>query len=188
MNLYHLLKLDTEATLDVLRCAFVEDETPKADFSFSESAYVNSDGKGENKLMAESQNILVQKTIDSLVHIVDGDVSKKVGSTSIEDAGSAEAWPSKKDLGHLFEFIAYYVACCRSNISKRVFTQILEYLTSENNFPSSASSKKRENQLLALLKVLPEFDWDGSYVLHLCEKAHFYQVSFNFHSLMISCF
>jgi hypothetical protein len=94
-----------------------------------------------------------------------------------------DAWPSKKDLENLFEFIAYHVACRKAHVSKVVLSQILEYLTSESTVPPSVpahiieTSKEREKQVLALLEVVPETDWNESYVLQLCEKAHFHQVS-----------
>ena len=180
-NLYHLLELDTEATLDVLRCAFVEDETTKPDVSLHDSTDANIEAGKEIDLMAEIQNFLVQNTVNALIHILD--VCQKNRSSGNCD-GSLELWPSKKDVGHLFEFIAYYVACKRANVSKTVLSQILEHLTLENNLPQSSSKesvgtlKRREKQVLALLEVAPEKDWDVSDVLHLCEKAEFYQVLF----------
>lgn len=181
LNLYYLLELDTEATLDVLRCAFSKNEISKPDFSSQNSADADIELQYGNNSMAQSQDSLVQNTIDTLIHIISKDVPQKDGSASSVDPGSVVAWPSKKDIDHLFEFIAFYVACGKANVSKAVLSQILEYLTSENNFPSSVSgdnmiSKRREKQVLGLLEVVPETDWDSSSVLQLCEKAQFYQV------------
>lgn len=181
-NLYHLLELDTEATLDVLRCAFVENENPKPDFSLHDGANVNMEAKQENNILAESQNLLVQNTIDSLVQIIEKHISQAEESASSDDAASVEAWPSKKDVGHLFEFIAYHVTFRKAHVSNSVLSQILEYLTLESTFAPDIpvhiieTSKKREKQVLALLEVVPEADWDASYVLQLCEKAQFHQV------------
>ncbi|RVW37739.1 Vacuolar protein sorting-associated protein 8-like [Vitis vinifera] len=186
-NLYHLLELDTEATLDVLRYAFVEDEITKPDVSLHDSTDANMEAGKEIDLMGEIQNLLVQNTVNALIHILD--ISQKNRSSGSSDIGSLELWPSKKDMGHLFEFVAYYVACKRANVSKTVLSQILEYLTSENKLPQSSSKesvgtlKRREKQVLALLEVVPEKDWDASYVLHLCEKAEFYQVCGLIHSI-----
>ncbi|KAM1019622.1 hypothetical protein ACFX13_041699 [Malus domestica] len=176
INLYLLLELDTEATLDVLRCAFVEDEISKSDLSSHDS-----DMQDGNNLMAQNKNSMVQNTVDTLIRIISKDSSQTDGSPSNDDTGSVVVWPSKKDIDHLFEFIAYYVACGRATVSKSVLSQILEYLTSDNNFPpcvsrDSITSKRREKQVLGLLEVVPETDWDSSYVLQLCEKAQFYQV------------
>lgn len=179
-NLYHLLELDTEATLDVLRCAFVEDEITKHDVSLHDSTDANIDAGKEIDLMADIHNFLVQNTVNALIQILD--VCQKNRSSGSSDIGSLDLWPSKKDMGHLFEFIAYYVACKRANVSKIVLSQILDYLTLENNLAQSSSKesagtlKRREKQVLALLEVAPEKDWDASYVLNLCEKAKFYQV------------
>ena len=189
LNLYHLLQLDTEATLDVLRCAFVEDEIPKPDFSSHDSADENMEPKIEND--NGCQNILVQDTVNSLVRILNRDISQTERSDSEDVIGLVEEWPSKKDIGHMFEFIAYYVAFERANVSKSVLSQILEYLTSQNNFPPSVSthhitSKRREKQVLALLEVVPETDWNASYVLGLCEKVQFYQVYLHIFLMMFS--
>lgn len=177
LNLYPLLELDTEATLDVLRCAFVEDEIPQPEFSSSDAAM---EVKEENLSIAESQKLLVQNTVYALICMLDKKILDGDRSSFGDDKGSVEDWPSKKEKGYLFEFIAHYVASGRANVSKRVLSQILEYLTSED-YPSSASehniiSKRREKQVLALLKAVPDTDWDASYVLELCEKSRFYQV------------
>ncbi|KAE8723250.1 Transducin family protein / WD-40 repeat family protein isoform 3 [Hibiscus syriacus] len=182
LNLFYLLELDTEATLDVLKCAFIEEKSPELDSSFSESGDANVEAKKGKVLMTDSEMVLVQKTIDALVNVLDKNVPRTEGSASDDDTKSIEAWPSEKDKGYLFEFIACYVACGRAKIPKTVLNQILEYLTSENNSlrsvptMSTESSKRREKQLLALLEVVPETDWDQSYVLQLCDNACFYQV------------
>ncbi|KAL6123977.1 hypothetical protein ACLB2K_076493 [Fragaria x ananassa] len=179
LNLYYLLELDTEATLDVLRCAFSKDEISKPNFSSQNSADADTELQYGNTLMAQSQDSLVQNTVDTLIHI-SKDIPQKDGSASSFDPGSVVTWPSKKDIDHLFEFIAFYVACGKANVSKAVLSQILEYLTSENNFPSSVSgdsmiSKRREKQVLGLLEVVPETDWDSSSVLQLCMWPNSYQ-------------
>lgn len=178
LNLYHLLQLDTEATLDVLRCAFLEDEIPKHDFSLQDSADDDIEAIKEND--NGCKNLLVQDLVNALVHILDRDITQTERSGG-KDVGSSEHWPSKKDIGHIYEFVAYYVACKRANVSKSILSQIIEYLTSENNYPPNVSthhtiSKRREKQVLALLEVVPETDWNASHVLGLCEKAQFYQV------------
>lgn len=177
LNLYSLLELDTEATLNVLRCAFKELEIPQP-----ENSTHDVEVKEGYNSMTHSQKLLVQNTVDALIQIIDKDISQADRISTSDDRGSVEKWPSKTEIGHLFEFIAYYVACGKANISKSVLGQILEYLTTENNFPPNDSvhimtSKEREKQVLALLEEVPETDWDASHVLHLCEKAGFYQVS-----------
>lgn len=188
-NLYYLLELDTEATLDVLKCSSIEYKSPEPDSSMAESGDANVDAKNENDLMAESETILIQNMIDALVHVLDNNASQTYRLASNDENESIKAWPSKKDIGYLFEFIAYYVACRRAKISKTVLNQILEYLTFENNSLQSIStsstetSKRREKKLLALLEVVPETDWDQSYLLQLCENGGFYQVCGLIHAI-----
>ncbi|OVA04700.1 Clathrin [Macleaya cordata] len=183
-NLYHLLWLDTEATLEVLRFAFLEEEVPKSDLDLVNAN--TEDNEKSNEKSKENQNLMVQRTVNSLTYILDLDISDVDGSCT-NDTGSLEVWPSKKDIGHLLEFIACFVAYERATISKTVLSHILEYLASENNFspPSQKieSSKGREKQVLSLLRVVPETDWDSSYVMHLCEKAQYYQVCGLIHTI-----
>ncbi|KAJ9171579.1 hypothetical protein P3X46_014929 [Hevea brasiliensis] len=189
LNLYHLLELDTEATLDVLRLAFMDDENPKPEFTSHDVANINMENEQENITTIESQNILVQNTLNALVQIIEKDASQAAEHASSDDTGSVEAWPSKRDIGNLFEFIAYHVACRKAYVSSSVLSQILEYLTSESNLSASIPAhviktlKRREKQVLALLEVVPETDWNSSYVLQLCEKAHYHQVCGFIHTI-----
>lgn len=181
LNLYLLLKIDTEATLDVLRCAFLEDEISNACSSSLDSANkLIAEAKKENDNVTETQNALVQNTVDALIQIIDLNIVPSDTTSSSGDDGLIKEWPSK-DIGYLFEFIAYYVALQRAKISKGVLCQILEYLTSDSHFSTNVSvhgstPKNREKQVLALLEVLPQSDWDASFVLDLCERAKYHQV------------
>ncbi|XP_010251529.1 PREDICTED: vacuolar protein sorting-associated protein 8 homolog isoform X2 [Nelumbo nucifera] len=180
-NLYPLLLLDTEATLQVISCAFLEEEVPRSDHSFHGSD-TNSEDVKENDPKIESLDLMVQNTVDTLIHILDLEISEVERSSGIDDTGYPEIWPSKKDMAHLLEFIAYFVACKQATVSKSVLSHILEYLTSESSLSLSVhhqkteTLKRREKHVIALLKVVPETNWDSSYVLHLCEKAEFHQV------------
>ncbi|KAG7553417.1 Zinc finger RING-type [Arabidopsis thaliana x Arabidopsis arenosa] len=177
LNLYHLLEMDTEATLDVLRYAFVENEMVKHESHLLESGEVSLESKTDGSLPEVSNNRLIQNLIDALVHVLDGGLSKADESGDPNDSKSDKNWPSKEDTSHLFEFVAYYAALGRVSIPKSVLAQILDYLTSDHILPTyNVSSKMRENQLLNLLKAVPETDWDVDDVTQLCEKAHFYQV------------
>ncbi|KAJ4963919.1 hypothetical protein NE237_023858 [Protea cynaroides] len=185
-NLYHLLLLDTEATLEVLSCAFVQEEFHISDPSLhglvnnnvQDNIKDNEDSNGKN----ENSNMMVQSTINTLICILDLERSEMERFSDIENCGSQEIWPSKKDIGFLLEFIAYFVACKRATVSTNVLNHIFEFLTLDDNISLSVPgkkteiSKRREKQVIALLKVLPETDWNSSFVLHLCEKAQFYQV------------
>ncbi|XP_058763100.1 uncharacterized protein LOC131636503 isoform X1 [Vicia villosa] len=188
LNLYLLLELDTEATLDVLRCALMEDKISNSSSSSLDSADkpIEEENK-ENNNVTETENILVQNTVDALIQITDMNVAPSDTTSSSGDDGSTKEWPSK-DKGCLFEFIAYYVARQRAKVSKGMLCRILEYLTLDNQFLANVSShsstpKNREKQVLALLEVVPESDWDVPFLLDLCERAKYYQVCGLIHSI-----
>lgn len=165
----------------------MEEEINKSDDSLHGLVDTNMEDNKEDDEESESKienpNLMVQNTINTLIHILDLEIPEADRSSGIDNTGSLEVWPSKKDIGHLLEFIAYFVACKRATVSKSVLNHIIEYLTSVDNLSLSVpsqkleTSKRREKQVLALLKVVPETDWNSTYVLHLCEKAQFYQVS-----------
>ncbi|KAJ0479069.1 putative transcription factor WD40-like family [Helianthus annuus] len=144
-NLYHLLELDTEATLDVLRCAFINESVVEKD-----STSQNQD--------------LTQKTVDVLVLVLETNKSIQPDTN----------WPSKDDIGHMLEFISHFVSCGEAKVSNEYLGQIFEYLILDASIPANA--KIREKEVLALLKVVPQTDWDDRHLLDMCEKAHFYQV------------
>lgn len=188
LNLYLLLELDTEATLDVLRCAFIEDKNSNSSSSLLESAdRPIEEAKEENNNVTGTDNILVQNTVDALIQIIDMNVVPTDTTSSSGDDGLTMEWPLK-DKGCLFEFIAYYVAHQRAKVSKGMLCRILEYLTLDNHFSTNVSShsstpKNREKQVLALLEVVPESDWDVPFLLDLCESAKYYQVCGLIHSI-----
>uniref|UniRef100_A0A7N0ZV75 RING-type domain-containing protein n=1 Tax=Kalanchoe fedtschenkoi TaxID=63787 RepID=A0A7N0ZV75_KALFE len=174
-NLYHLLVLDTEATLDVMKCAFVESEVPEAEVSPPSGADAMKTETDDYKT-ADFPYVLVQQTVDALVHLIEESfISNK---PYVED----EVWPTKKDAGYIFEFIAYYIAHQRCKVSRIVICNILDYLASDSIVSTDFSaneidlSKKREKQVLSLLEVVPQDEWDASYILNLCERARFFQV------------
>ncbi|KAI4355307.1 hypothetical protein L6164_004095 [Bauhinia variegata] len=189
LNLYHLLELDTEATLNVLRCAFIEDELSNARSSSLDSVGSDiEDTEKENDSVPEIQNLLVQNTVDAIIYILDKDVLPSDATSQGGDDGLVKEWPSMKDIGHLSEFIAYYVSLLQAKVSKGVLCQTIEYMTSESYFPNtvtihSSTARKREKQVLALLEVLPESDWEASYVLNLCERVQFHQVCGFIHTI-----
>ncbi|KAL8251050.1 hypothetical protein R6Q59_034743 [Mikania micrantha] len=156
-NLYHLLELDTEATLDVLRCAFIN-EIQKS----HESAV-------EKDSTSQSQD-LTQKIVDVLVLVLETSKSISIHPDTI--------WPSKDDIGYVLEFISHFVSRGEAKVTKELLGQIFEYLTLEAADVERKCvefSKIREKEVLALLVVVPQTDWDDKHLLDLCEKAHFYQ-------------
>ncbi|WOG97677.1 hypothetical protein DCAR_0417018 [Daucus carota subsp. sativus] len=185
-NLFHLLFLDTEATLDVLKWAFVEDEVQKSDHPSPVSALSNMDSTKDQFF----QNLL-QKTIDVLAVIIDQRCSPNNRSVSNYDVEFKEIWPSKKDISHVIDFVAYYISCQKATVSKNILGEILVYLTSTADVDihpmvsrqNLQAFRKREKQVLEILEVVNETDWDASYLLSLCEEAQFYQVCGFIHAI-----
>ncbi|KAL3830545.1 hypothetical protein ACJIZ3_019347 [Penstemon smallii] len=177
-NLLHLLELDTEATLDVLRCAFTEDEISTSTHSQESDNFIMESTESEK---------LIQKIVDVLAGILDASYFQT--DSLFCSNGSIEIWPSKKDVGHIYDFIAYYVAYGRANVSREILSQILEYLSSDvyNSYNTPCDTieiiKRREKQLLSLLEVVPDTHWDAPYLLHMCEKSHFHKVCGYIHAI-----
>lgn len=182
-NICYLLWLDTEATLEVLKCAFLN-ERRKSDNSSSDLVASSMEFENIDDFESlENQNAVVQSLTDTLISVLDLD-SDVLRSFVVDD--DVEVWPSKKDLGHLLEFIAFLVSCKRATISGRVLKHILEYLTSQELVPCCPSQKteayQREKHVLSLLKAVPQTDW-SSYMLHLCTEAQFYKACGLIHSI-----
>lgn len=177
-NLCHLLLLDTEAAVEVLRYAFMEDYSRGADNCLSDLSACNLEQKDNDSQSTENLHSMAQIAIDKLVYVLDLE-SDKIRSFSL--AENVEVWPSVKDLGHLVQFIVFLVTCKGAAISRQVFKHILEHLTSADwlHWDSShrPEASKREKQVLALLKVVPQTDWSMN-VLELCAQAQFHQVDF----------
>ncbi|KAL2893408.1 Vacuolar protein sorting-associated protein 8-like protein [Bienertia sinuspersici] len=165
--------------------AFVEDEH-KLDQSLPDSSDTTVDDLTNSD--SGNQNLLIRKLLMLWVIVLDIGISQSVRSAGSDDTGVV-LWPSKKDIGQLIEFIASYVASKRATVSKSVLSQMLEHLTSENYLEvneweqNCESKKKREKKVLALLDVVPQTEWNTSYVLHLCEKAQFHQVCGQIHNM-----
>lgn len=174
-NLRHLLELDTVATLDVLVCAFDDDGISKS--SYLSENLANTGMVELNHLVSRNEK-LIQEVIDVFSVIVGISYSRGGCSTIYDVDRSEEAWPSIKDTWCIFEFIAHYVACQRAKVSRDILIQILEYLTSDISAAPAHTidSKRKERQLLALLEVVPETDWDAPHLLSLCEKSQFHKV------------
>lgn len=183
-NLCYFLWLDTEATLEVLKCAFIGDHI-KSNNSLHSLAGNNVETENENDLeIINNLHVLVQKTTDTLISVLDLD-SDVIRSFVVD--GNLEVWPPKPDLVHLLEFIAFLVSSRGATISGRVLKHILEYLTSQELETCSPDQKtdtyNREKQVLTLLKVVPRTDWSVSYMLHHCAEAQFYKACGLIHTI-----
>ncbi|XP_068669658.1 uncharacterized protein [Aristolochia californica] len=187
-NLCWLLQLDTEATLEVVRCAFPED-LPRQDHC-NDFVDENIEEKREcNGKAAENQHMMIQNAVNAIVQILQMDTSEMVLSSGKEENESLEVWPSNNDIGHMLEFVSYFVSCKGATVSKSVLDRILEYLTSKIDLLSSGATQKieigrrREKQVLALLKGVSQTDWDSWNLLQLCEKAQFHQACGLIHTI-----
>ncbi|KAG0472778.1 hypothetical protein HPP92_014635 [Vanilla planifolia] len=173
-NLCHILCLDTEATLDVLKCAF-KDMEPIDDQSVNDQAVVLLSRENHHELEnSQTQQTLVQRTTDVLISILDLE-SDLVNPSEIFD--NTDTWPSERDINLLLEFIAYLVANKRAQVSATVLKHILKYLTSSKLAPEYLENKasQKEKQVLSVLKAVSQEIWNFSYVLPLCMEANFYQ-------------
>ncbi|KAI4319055.1 hypothetical protein MLD38_032703 [Melastoma candidum] len=175
-NLYYLLEVDAEATLDVLRYAFPTEGIQDHDASAGESV---KQLIGEDNHSSIDTMILIQDMIDALIYILDEGGRKLDVVTTSKDGPQ---WSTRVDIGHLLEFIASFVSQKGARIPHHIFSKILKHLTRENTSFSGASlnntrsAKEKEKQVLSLLDTVPKNDWDASFVLSLCEKAQFHQV------------
>ncbi|CAN8308812.1 unnamed protein product [Cochlearia groenlandica] len=185
LNLYHLLEMDTEATLEVLRYAFAENEMANHENHLMESGELILESRTDSSVPeVRCNNMLIQNLIDALVPVLDAELSQADESDDPDISKSDKKWPSKEEMSHLYEFVAYYAAHGRVSIPKTVLARVLDYLTSDHILPTyNMSLKMRENQLLNLLKAVPETDWDVAYVTRLCETAQFYQVCGYIHTI-----
>lgn len=186
-NLLSLLELDTEATLDVLRYAFVEGENE------SHSPAWNANSKTETTEVdistIEGVN-LVQKVVDVLAVILNLSYFQNGGSFNNKDERCTDIWPTRKDAEYILDFISFLTASEKAKVSKDTLRQIFEYLTLGNETYPNISGRivetfnRKQKQLTALLEVLPEEDWDAAYLLNLCERAQLHQVCGLIHAIM----
>lgn len=158
-NLFYVLCLDSEATLDVLKCAFKEVE-PINDPSVFEFDSL------------KTEYTLVQNTADALISILDLE-SDMVWSFEMDD--NTDAWPLEKDVHFILDFIVYIIASKKVTISATVFRHLLEYLTSLNLTLDKYETSLKERRLLFVLTSVPQEIWNYSYVLPLCMESQFYQ-------------
>ncbi|KAH9322060.1 hypothetical protein KI387_016699, partial [Taxus chinensis] len=199
-NLCYLLWLDTEATLEVLNCAFLEEEYLKMKETDLSSSYgINSEKQKLKPALHETPSNemeefdngfpLVQTLINALTEILQMNFSGTLrlpNAERLNSKGYDKVWPSRKDTGSLLEFIACFVACRHATVSRGMLTHIIEYLASKSDIATRDTldgcngdniSRGREKLMIALLKGVPESEWDSAYTLELAQKAQFYQVS-----------
>ncbi|KAI0500748.1 hypothetical protein KFK09_018964 [Dendrobium nobile] len=175
-NLLCILSLDTEAALDVLKCAFNEPETIN-DPSVLDLAASHANLENQHELKySKTQDAVVQSIANALISILDLE-SDLVSFFEMDD--NSDAWPLKKDIHCILEFIGYLVATKNAKISTRVLMHILEYLTSSSltllDYSEKNNALLKERQALSVLKAVPQEIWNSSFVLPLCVEAKFFQ-------------
>ncbi|OEL18589.1 Vacuolar protein sorting-associated protein 8-like protein, partial [Dichanthelium oligosanthes] len=171
-NICYPLWMDTEATLEVLRCAFAQDSfEPRDEPSSIVNASVSEDEDGIDAGSPESQNNMVQNVLDAIIDIVG--LEKEVIRSIVMGTADSEFWPSEKEFGYLIEFVSFFVSHKRAIASKRVVMHILTYLTS--SYDDAITRTQKEKEVLQLFNVVPRNDWNSDFVLNLCLDAHFHQ-------------
>lgn len=197
-NLCYLLWLDTEATLEVLKCAFLEDgpfSVKGTDLSSIFPYGVNSEEGLKSELIdtndrktSDNGISLSQALIDALTEILEMSFSGTVrlyNAERLNDKGYEKIWPSRKEIGNLLEFIACFIATRHAMVSKAMLIRIMEYLAPKADLIigdgldgcNKEILRRREKLMFALLKAVPESEWDPAYALELAQQAQFYQAS-----------
>ncbi|KAJ1265956.1 hypothetical protein BS78_08G113600 [Paspalum vaginatum] len=171
-NICYLLWMDTEATLEVLKCAFAQDSFEPRDEPLSTvNASVSEDEDGIDTGSPESQNTMVRNVVDAIIEIVG--LENEVIRSVVMGTTESEFWPSQKEFGYLIEFLSFFVSHKRANASKRVVMHILSYLTLP--YDDIRTRTRKEKEVLQLFNVVPQNDWNCDSVLNLCLDAHFHQ-------------
>ncbi|KAM3193759.1 hypothetical protein ACQJBY_070406 [Aegilops geniculata] len=90
-NICYLLWMDTEATMEVVKCAFAQENFEST--SSTPDASVSKD-EDDTNIERESQNILLQGVVDTIIHIV-GLENEAIHSIVVGTAESEESelWP-----------------------------------------------------------------------------------------------
>lgn len=189
-NLCHLLWLDTEATLEVLRYAFTDVISQKKLHPLNGCANIESD-ESDPKELVDLQMVL-QDTVNALIKILDVEISEAISSSGTVPDELLEVWPSNKDIGNIYEFISFFISCKAVAVPNGMLKQILEYLTSEldSSFcigSESEIARKQEKEVLALLEVTPQDAWDSNHLLERCKRTQFHQVLYMI-CIYIFCF
>ncbi|KAF3667528.1 hypothetical protein FXO38_08540, partial [Capsicum annuum] len=115
-NLLSLLELDMEATLDVLRYAFVEDENERYNLSWNP---VNSKTETTEVDISTIEGAnLVQKVVDVLAVILNLSYFQTGGSFNSKYERCTDIWPTRKDTENVLDFISFLIASEKAKVSK----------------------------------------------------------------------
>jgi hypothetical protein len=174
-NICYLLLVDTEATLEVVKCAFAQESFEPSSGTLDTS--VSKDEDDTNIGSPDSQNALLQSIVDIVIHIVglENEAIHSIVMGNVE-SDESELWPSVNDFGYIIEFVSFFVCHKRANASQRVLKHIFKYLTSSNTQSYDDKKLLSQKEVLQIFNVVPQTDWNSDYVLHLCLDAPFHQV------------
>ncbi|XP_078448390.1 transducin family protein / WD-40 repeat family protein isoform X2 [Wolffia australiana] len=176
-NLCHLLWLDTESTLEVIRYAF-PGPSINLDSSASQCSELNSEEDINTSTLVGDNAFLLQNILNFLILILDVESVEK-RSFKVDENGVVESWPLEKDLIHVIEFIVWSTASKQVTVGGNVLKYILEFLTADvtlSTWQTDTSERfELEKKVLSLLNNTAGTDWDNSVVLDQCLKAQFFQ-------------
>ncbi|KAF3646977.1 hypothetical protein FXO37_20211, partial [Capsicum annuum] len=131
-NLLSLLELDTEATLDVLRYAFVEDENERYNPSWNP---VNSKTETTEVDISTIEGAnLVQKVVDVLAVILNLSYFQTGGSFNSKDERCTDIWPTSKDTENVLDFISFLIASEKAKVCGLIHAITHQYLSALDSF------------------------------------------------------
>jgi hypothetical protein len=177
-RLLYLLRLDTQATLVVLRFAFPE-HGPLGIGKYG-SAYLpdinNGDLVGVMSEDVDDGVRYVQAVVNALIEVLNA-FKRDITDLSIITEKSEDIehnWPSSEDVGSLLDFVAQFVASRHAVVQSSTFMRILEYLASSSS--GCKNTKVREDLMVTLLSTVPDSNMDASHILLLAQESKFWQV------------
>lgn len=180
-RLGYLLKLDTQATLVVLRSAFPVHgvlSIGRQGWAYADAAeasiidYRESSDLPNNFQVIDEGVRYLQAVVIAMTQNLD---LRAYDSSKILDSDS-QNWLSADDQGVILEFVAEYVASRHVVVGRTTLKCILEYVTSPIAEKVMGKST-RQNLLIKLLKSVPESDWDFDHSLLCAQRAGLWQAS-----------
>ncbi|PHT83219.1 hypothetical protein T459_11662 [Capsicum annuum] len=155
-NLLSLLELDMEATLDVLRYAFVEDENERYNLSWNP---VNSKTETTEVDISTIEGAnLVQKVVDVLAVILNLSYFQTGGSFNSKYERCTDIWPTRKDTENVLDFISFLIASEKAKYLSALdsFMKAVDELILAFAFIDDILRKKKHMSTEAYLETLSD--------------------------------